>query len=36
MKYKNKLKKLETRRKQNDSFPNDVQQSQKRPGSQKK
>jgi hypothetical protein len=36
MKYKNRLKKLDARKKQYDSFPKDVQQSQKRPGSEKK
>ena len=36
MKYKNKLKKLDARRKQWDSFPKDVQSSTTRPGSQHK
>lgn len=36
MKYKNKLKKLEVRRKQWDSFPNSHQSATTRPGSEKK
>ena len=36
MKYKNRLLKLEARKKQWDSFPKDVQASQKRPGSETK
>lgn len=36
MKYKNKLKTLETRRKQWDSFPKNVQAATTRPGSEHK